>query len=146
MKQIKVLYTPRRSVHSDVLELSRFEENGISDPTRTTVNLHPFLPSRCSVGCRWMGRGLLNYAWKSSGPSGQKRAKLCSKNTVGLYGHKCAKEALALHKERTTPCSKRYNKVRFAQVGEQCTSMCGVDTEKGQVIRGVFQLESCEGF
>ena len=101
---------------------------------------HSFLPSRCSVGCRWMGRGLLNYAWKSSGPSGQKGAKLCSKNTVRLYGHKCAKEALALHKERTTPCSKRYNKVRFAQVGEQCTSMCGVDTGKGQVISAVLAL------
>ena len=32
------------------------------------------------------------------------------------------------HKERTTQCSERYNKVLFAQVGEQCTSMCRVDT------------------
>ena len=87
-----------------------------------------------------MGHGWLNYAWKGSGPSGQKRAKLCSKNTVGLYGYKCAKEALAPHKETTTQCSKRYNKVRFAQVGEQCTSMCGVDTEEGQVISAVLAL------
>ena len=59
------------------------------------------------------------------------------KNTVRLYGQKCAKESLTPHKERTLQCSKRYNKVRFAQVGEQCTSMCGVDTEEGQVISAV---------
>ena len=114
-----------------------FEENGLSDPTWTTGSLHPFPLSRCSVGCRWMGHEWLNYAWKSSGRSGQKWAILRSKNTVRLYGQKCAKESLTPHKERTLQCSKRYNKVRFAQVGEQCTSMCGVDTEEGQVISAV---------
>ena len=81
-----------------------------------------------------MGRGWLNYARKSFWPSRQKWAKLCSKNTVGLYGHNCAKEALAPHKETSTQCSKMYNRVRFAQVGAQCRSMCGLKTEKSQVI------------
>ena len=49
---------------------------------------------------------------------------------------------LAPHKERTTRCSKRYNEVRYAQVVEQCTSMCGVNTEKGQVISAVLALRA----
>ena len=79
------MVSARPSVHSVVLELSPFEENGVSDPSRTTVSFHPFPLSRCSAGCRWMGHGWLNYAWKSSGPRGQKQAKLGSKNTVRLY-------------------------------------------------------------
>ena len=63
-----------------------------------------------------MGNGWPDYAWISCGLGGQKWAKLCSKNTVGLYGHKCAVEAVAPHKETTTRCSKI-----FAQVGKQCT-------------------------
>ena len=89
-----------------------------------------------------MGHGWLNYARKSSRPSGQMCAKLCSKNTVGLYGHKCVKEVLAPHYETTTQCFKRYDNVRLAQVGEQCTSMCGVDTKKGRVISAVLALRA----
>ena len=63
-----------------------------------------------------------------------------SKNTVGLYDYNCAKDALVPHKETTTQCSKRYNKVRLAQVGAQYTSMCGVGIEKSQVISAMLAL------
>ena len=52
----------------------------------------------------------------------------------------CTKEALAPHKKTTTQCPKRYNKVRFAQVGERSTLMCRVDSEKGRVISAVLAL------
>ena len=45
------------------------------------------------------------------------------KNTVGLYGHKWAKEALASHKETTTQFSKgtiKFDSHRWANSAHQC--------------------------
>ena len=54
----------------------------------------------------WMAQLCLEKFWAKWTEAGR-----CSKNSVGLYDYNCAKEALAPHKETTTQCSKRYNKV-----------------------------------
>ena len=96
------------------------EENGVSDPTRTRVSFHPFPLSRCSVGCRWIGHGWLNYVWKSSEPSGQKRAKLCSKNTVRLYGHECASPLIRREQLSALKGSIRFDLHRWANSAHRC--------------------------
>ena len=88
------------------------KRHGILATSRARTYPSPL--SSCPAGCKLMGNGWLCHAWKSCGLGGLKGAKLCSKNTVGLYGHKCAEEAVAPHKETTTRCSKI-----FAQVGKQ---------------------------
>ena len=85
-----------------------------------------------------MGHGWLSYAWKSSGPSGQKRAKLCLKNIVTLYGHECASPLT-----RREQLSALKRSIRFdLQVGKQCTSMCVFDTEKCQAFSAALALRA----